>query len=126
MADREVNDDYLLEQQPHEEQEDNTETEAEKEKNVRTYTICKEILSLRAQKLKKKLEVNHLGQPIGRSSITSETYMVYLACTQVPTLREKGFSAAILSVSPLKVCLLAVSPLKVLKDNWCSKCVPII
>ena len=81
MADREVDDDYLPEEQSHEEQDDDTETKMEKAKNVRTYTICKEILSLRAQGLKKKLEVNHLGQSIGRSSITFETYMGYLART---------------------------------------------
>ena len=84
MADREVNDDNLLEVQPHEEQGDDTDTEVEKVKNVRTYTLCNEIFSLRAQGLKKKLEVNHLGQLIGRSSITIETYMGYLARTQVP------------------------------------------
>ena len=60
MADRDVNDNYLPKEQPHEEQDDDTETEVEKAKNVRTYTLCKEILSLRAQRLKKKLEVNHL------------------------------------------------------------------
>ena len=41
MADREVDDDYLLEKQPHEKQDDDTETEAEKANNVRIYTICK-------------------------------------------------------------------------------------
>ena len=30
------------------------------------------------------MEVNHLGQQIERSSITFETYMSYLARTQVP------------------------------------------
>ena len=84
MADREVDDDYLSEEQPHEEQDDDTKIEAEKANNVRTYIICTEILSLRAQELRKKLEVNHLGQLRGGSSITFETYMDYLACTQVP------------------------------------------
>ena len=84
MVDREVDDDYLAKEQPNEERDDDTETEAEKANNVRTYTKCKTILSLRAQGLKKKLEVNHLGQPIGRSYITFETYICYLACTQVP------------------------------------------
>ena len=61
MADREVNDNYLPEEQPYEEQDDDTKIEAKKANNVRTYIICKEILSLRAQWLKKKLEVNHPG-----------------------------------------------------------------
>ena len=52
MVDHEVDDDYLPEEQQHEEQADDTKTEVEKAKNVRTYTICKEILSLRAQGLK--------------------------------------------------------------------------
>ena len=39
MADREVNDDYLPEEQQHKEQDDDTETEAEKAKDVRTYTF---------------------------------------------------------------------------------------
>ena len=55
MADREVNYDYLPEEQPHEEQDDDIETGAKKAKNVRTYTLCKEILLLRAQGLKKKI-----------------------------------------------------------------------
>ena len=85
MADFEVNDDILLEEQPYEEQQDDhTKTKADKTKNVRTYTLCKEILALRAQELKKKLEVNYLGQLIGRSAITFETYMGYLARTIVP------------------------------------------
>ena len=63
---------------------DDTKIEAEKAKNVRTYTLYKEILSLRAQGLKKKFKVNHLGQPIGRTFITLETYMGYLAHTWVP------------------------------------------
>ena len=84
MTNCEVNDDYLLEEKPHEKQDDDTETVAKKAKNVRTYTVCKEILSLKVQGLKKKLEVNHLGQPIGRSSITFETYIGYLARIRVP------------------------------------------
>ena len=48
MTDCEVDDDYLPKEQPHEEQDDDRETESEKENNVRTYTIYKEILSLRA------------------------------------------------------------------------------
>ena len=46
--------------------------------------IYKGILALRAQGLKKELEVNKLGQSIGRSSIIFETHMGYLTCTQVP------------------------------------------
>ena len=49
MADREVNDDILPEKQPHEEQQDDdTEIETNIPKNVRTYTLCKEIFALRA------------------------------------------------------------------------------
>ena len=48
MVDREVDNDYLPEEQPHEEQDNNIETEAEKANNVRIYIICKETLSLRA------------------------------------------------------------------------------
>ena len=59
MADCEVNDDNILKEQPHEEYDDDTKTEAEKAKNVSTYILCEEILSLRAQGLKKKLEFNH-------------------------------------------------------------------
>ena len=53
MADHEIYDDDLAEEkpseQPNEEQRDShIETEAENANNVRTYTICKEILALRA------------------------------------------------------------------------------
>ena len=47
MAYHEVNNCYLPEEQPYEEKDDDT-IEAEKAKNVRTYTLYKEILSLRA------------------------------------------------------------------------------
>ena len=81
MADREVNDDYLTKEQPNEEWDEDIETEVEKANNVWTYTIFKEILSLRAQGLKKKLKVNYLGWPIEKSFITFETYIGYLART---------------------------------------------
>ena len=48
MVDCEVNDDHLTKEQPNEEQDDDIETKVENENNVRTYKICKEILSLRA------------------------------------------------------------------------------
>ena len=84
MVDHEVNDDNVAKEQPHKDQGDDSETEVEKAKNVRTYTLCKEILALKAQGLKKKLEVNHLGQLIGRSSITFETYIGYLVRIMFP------------------------------------------
>ena len=49
IANREVDDDYLAEEQPNEKQNDDTETVAEKENNVRTYKICKEIEGSRIQ-----------------------------------------------------------------------------
>ena len=48
MADHEVNDDYVPKEPPHKDQDHDIETEAEKAKNVRICTLCKEILSLRA------------------------------------------------------------------------------
>ena len=55
MADREVNDDYLPEKQPHEEQDDDTKTEVENVKNIRTYKICKAIISLRGSRVEEKI-----------------------------------------------------------------------
>ena len=55
MADNEVNDDYLPEEYPHEEQDDDTETEAEKVENIKTYTLCKEIHSLRGSRVEEKI-----------------------------------------------------------------------
>ena len=46
MVEHEVNDN-IPEEQPHDEQDDHTNIKAEKAKNIRTYTLCKEMLSLR-------------------------------------------------------------------------------
>ena len=65
IADHEFNNDILEEppnNQPNAKEDDDIKTKVEK---VGTYTICKEILILRAQGLKKQLETNNLGQPIG-------------------------------------------------------------
>ena len=55
MADHEVNDNYLPEEQPHEVQDDDTETEAKKAKNVRTYTLCKESTLIKGLRVEEKI-----------------------------------------------------------------------
>ena len=56
IADREVNDNNLPKEEPHEEKVDDTETEAKKATNVRIYTcIYQEILSLRALRVEEKI-----------------------------------------------------------------------
>ncbi|KAF4394129.1 hypothetical protein F8388_017942 [Cannabis sativa] len=75
-----------------EDDDDNTPVENEtpsednttKEKRFRGQSICKEIWKWKSKGLKVPLEWNDYGQPIGKHCAMLQTYLGYLARTQVP------------------------------------------